>query len=286
MNYHAEEPDSVERVELDHLKDSFVKYVRHDSLGQIANTYLANADLYGPMDIRCIELAQLHSRAVDFVKTGRYAVMYQHLMVNSYPDFMQKKDRTSYSSKKILGQIFRLIDAQNYKNYVSCLIEEGSAYDSQFYIRGMVSYINKARELRDHYDVKLAALINHHGVKTETELLTGYVVKWEKKGKGKTVYKQDDNMLKSVRQLKNEWVDEFEREFIGKHKQIDLSKRNEIYAKAAAWYYVTYHPDERKKYGLEYFSFPWTIYKYLCHIKQNSDGLLNALEKCVANLKI
>lgn len=212
--------------------------------------------------------------------------MYQHLMVNSYPDFMQKKDRTSYSSKKILGEIFRLIDAQSYKNYVSCLIEEGSAYDSQFYIKGMVSYINKARELRDHYDVKLAALINHHGVKTETELLTGYVVKWEKKGKGKTVYKQHDNMLKSVRQLKNEWVDEFEREFIGKHKQIDLSKRNEIYAKAAAWYYVTYHPDERKKYGLEYFSFPWTIYKYLCHIKQDSDGLLNALEKCVANLKI
>jgi RNA-dependent RNA polymerase len=64
MNYHAEEPENVERVELDHLKDSFVKYVRHDSLGQIANTYLANADPYGPMDIRCIELAQLHSRAV------------------------------------------------------------------------------------------------------------------------------------------------------------------------------------------------------------------------------
>lgn len=70
MNYHAEEPDSVERVELDHLKDSFVKYVRHDSLGQIANTYLANADLYGPMDIRCIELAQLHSRAVGKKKGG------------------------------------------------------------------------------------------------------------------------------------------------------------------------------------------------------------------------
>lgn len=97
--------------------------------------------------------------------------------------------------------------------------------------------------------MKLAALINHHGVKTEAELLTGYVVKWEKKGKDKTVYKQHDNLLKSVRQLKNEWVDESEREFIGKHKQIDLSKGNEIYAKAAAWYYVTYHPDERKEYG-------------------------------------
>lgn len=78
MNYHAEEPENVERVELDHLKDSFVKYVRHDSLGQIANTYLANADLYGPMDIRCIELAQLHSRAVGKKKKkkgGRDKIM-------------------------------------------------------------------------------------------------------------------------------------------------------------------------------------------------------------------
>lgn len=75
MNYHAEEPENVERVELDHLKDSFVKYVRHDSLGQIANTYLADADLYGPMDIRCIELAQLHYRAVSKKKGGGDKIM-------------------------------------------------------------------------------------------------------------------------------------------------------------------------------------------------------------------
>lgn len=64
MNYHAEEPERVHQVGMNDIKDSFVKYIRHDSLGQIANAYLANADIYGPMDLHCIELAQLHSRAV------------------------------------------------------------------------------------------------------------------------------------------------------------------------------------------------------------------------------
>ncbi|CAO3704038.1 unnamed protein product [Rhizopus stolonifer] len=266
MNYHAEEPKRVDQVNMNDIKDSFVKYVQHDSLGQIANAYLANTDIYGPMDLHCIELAQLHSRAVDFAKTGRRAVMQKHLIPEKYPDFMQKKDKVEYTSPRVL--------------------EESPAFDSQFYVNGMLSHVPKARLLREEYDRKLTALMNQHGMLTETELLSGYLIKWQKKGKSRTIYKQHENMLRSVRQFKTEWKDEFEEEFLDWHNMLDLSRRDEIYAKAAAWYYVTYHPDERNRYSLNYFSFPWTIYKYLCFIKQDKGDLLDSLTESVANLNI
>ncbi|GAA5806842.1 hypothetical protein MFLAVUS_000190 [Mucor flavus] len=112
------------------VSDSFVNYISHDNLGQIANAHLATADKsdVGARDGKCLLLALLHPDAVDFPKSGKAADITRDLVVQVFPDFMQKKDKESYESKKVLGRIFRAIDKSNYKDYKAHLTEE-AVYD-------------------------------------------------------------------------------------------------------------------------------------------------------------
>lgn len=52
--------------------DFFLNYIRNDNLGVIANAHLVFADLSedGARCKECLQLAALHSKAVDFPKTG------------------------------------------------------------------------------------------------------------------------------------------------------------------------------------------------------------------------
>lgn len=62
----------VDRVTVDHLIEHFINVAKNDNLGQISTWLLAHADLNpdGPGCEECLELARLHSMAVDFPKTG------------------------------------------------------------------------------------------------------------------------------------------------------------------------------------------------------------------------
>src|SRR5437762_13597505 len=111
MNYEAQKPEMVDYVTMDHIKKFFVNYILSDQLGMIANAHLAKADSsdVGAFHGQCIRLAQLHSEAVDFPKTGRPAIFPPELRVSSFPDFMDKPDKGSYESKKVLGTLYRSI---------------------------------------------------------------------------------------------------------------------------------------------------------------------------------
>ena len=60
----------LSQVTVEHIKDFFVNHAINYNLGQIANAWLVHADLQGAGCAPCLALAQLHSRAVDFSKTG------------------------------------------------------------------------------------------------------------------------------------------------------------------------------------------------------------------------
>lgn len=63
-------PSQVPQVtELDIIKH-FVNHVKSDNLGQISTWLIANADKKGIRSPECLKLAQKHSMAVDFAKTG------------------------------------------------------------------------------------------------------------------------------------------------------------------------------------------------------------------------
>lgn len=65
----------MDHVTVQHLQDHFVNFAKNDNLGQISTWLLAQADLKGAACSACETLAQLHSMAVDFPKTGRPAVI-------------------------------------------------------------------------------------------------------------------------------------------------------------------------------------------------------------------
>ncbi|KAI8647752.1 hypothetical protein BD408DRAFT_322436, partial [Parasitella parasitica] len=137
----------------------------------------------------------------------------------------------------------------------------------------MELYIAEARELRTTYNHNLGAHMNQFGVQTEAEICSGYVIKWLKKGKSKTKFKQSDYTTKAMKAFKALWKRTFEAEFWDEAKLIDPSKKPFMEAKAAAWYYVTYHPNERKRdMSLEggFFSFPWVVSKIICEIAKRS----------------
>lgn len=208
----------------------------------------------------------------DFPKSGKPALLSKELRPEIYPDFMQKKDKESYPSKKVLGRIFRAIDKSDYKNYQSTLTSE-TVYDTRMHVPDKELYIAEARELRHEYNQNLAALMNQFAVQTEAEICSGYIIKWLKKGKSKSRYEQHDYTMKAVKSFKILWRKKFEQEFLDEKKNIDLSKRHFIDAKAAAWYYVAYHPYERSRdMSVEggFFSFPWSIYEYICDIAKRS----------------
>jgi RNA-dependent RNA polymerase len=60
------------QVTVEHITDFFVEHAMTDNLGLIANAWLVHADREqdGAGCRACQELAQLHSRAVDFPKSG------------------------------------------------------------------------------------------------------------------------------------------------------------------------------------------------------------------------
>src|SRR2546423_11696047 len=111
MIYEAPIPQTVDYVTMKEIKSFFVNYMLSDQLGRIANAHLAKADALesGAFHGQCIRLAQLHSEAVDFPKTGRPAIFPLELRVSSFPDFMDKPDKGSYESKKVLGTLYRSI---------------------------------------------------------------------------------------------------------------------------------------------------------------------------------
>ncbi len=86
-----------------------------NNLGQIDNAWLVLADMSfeGAKSSECLELAELHSLAVDFPKKGVPAFMTADLKPTKYPDFMEKRKLPSYESQKAIGWIYRSVSMSN-----------------------------------------------------------------------------------------------------------------------------------------------------------------------------
>lgn len=82
MDFTPEKPiEKDEPITVADISEFFVTYMQNGSLGQIAHAHLAQADFHaeGVMDDTCLELAKLHSQAVDYPKSGIPARMSQDL---------------------------------------------------------------------------------------------------------------------------------------------------------------------------------------------------------------
>jgi len=94
-----------------------VDFINNDTLGLIATNFLLIADLSGIFDNRCLKLAELHSWAVDFPKSGEPVPLRNIPMPKMRikpdwhaPEISNVQSADFYESQSVLGVLFRDID--------------------------------------------------------------------------------------------------------------------------------------------------------------------------------
>ena len=173
----------------------------------------------------------------------------------------------TYASKKPIGQLYNVSAQLSPKHFITsrCI------YDTRLYLDNMYEFIAEARKSKARYDHSLRILIGQYSVQSEIELISGHIMTWPKYLSLKDKPGFAKRMRKAYIRLKNEWIELFELEFIN-YQGEDI--REKMRAKAAAWYYVTYHRSEFKSdvnYNsamTRYMSFPWVVDDYLTYIAE------------------
>lgn len=272
MDYSPEKQQELDHeVSMEEVMEYFTDHIINDSLGIISNAHTAFADKEPSkaMSNPCIELAKLFSVAVDFPKTGVPAEIPQHLFVREYPDFMEKPDKPTYESPNVIGKLFREVkerspQATSIRKFTREIARK--SYDSDMEYDGFEDYLDDAHYYKSQYDYKLGNLMDYYGIKTEGEILSGNIMRMSKSFDKRKDVEAITMAVRSLRKEARAWFGE---------KRGDVSvDRDEIYAKASAWYYVTYHPSYWGMYneGLDrehFLSFPWCVYDRLITIKKN-----------------
>lgn len=201
MHHDAVKPTVLERDVLTRdITRFFVEYMKNDSLGQIANAHVAMADKLaeGPKSDICVELARLHSNAVDYVKTGRQAHMVSRLRPESWPHFMGKPSKT-YRSGRVLGQLYDMVSTVAFK----------PKYDGPFDERILRRYqlgdeiLAKARQIKSQYDIAMRRIMNQREIATEFEIWSAFVMSKPRVG---TEYKVQEDMGVAMAGLKERFV--------------------------------------------------------------------------------
>ncbi|KAL1644220.1 hypothetical protein SLS58_004500 [Diplodia intermedia] len=165
----------VNEVTMHDIARFFVEYIKNDSLGQIANSHLATADFEdeGVRSDKCLELAQLHSIAVDYPKSGVPAIMAKDNRPRKYPHFMEKPPERSYISRRILGKLYDAVEEAKFK----------PSYDLPFDSRILNAYkiepemLTRAASVKELYDTAIRRLMAQHDVNTEFEAWSTFILK-------------------------------------------------------------------------------------------------------------
>ncbi|KAA0046353.1 putative RNA-dependent RNA polymerase 1 [Cucumis melo var. makuwa] len=266
-------------VTIEEVQKHFANYMVNDGLGAIANAHTVFADKNPKkaMSAECIKLAKLFSIAVDFSKTGVPANLPRNLRVHEYPDFMDKPDKPTYVSNGVLGKLFRGVkDVSSDVNSFEIFTREVATrcYDPDMEVDGFEKYLREAFHYKTKYDFKLGNLMDYYGIKTEPELVSGNILKMAKSFDKRNDLEQITFAMKSLRKEVRSWFNENE----NKSRYDDIKDE---YARASAWYCVTYHPDywgcyNEGKQRDHFLSFPWCVADKLIEIKREKMSLRNS----------
>ncbi|OTB02887.1 hypothetical protein M426DRAFT_61501 [Hypoxylon sp. CI-4A] len=190
MQHDTLEPLELKRdVEVKDLVSFFVRYMKNDSLSTIALSHVAKSDSHedGPKNKECIELAQLHSNAVDYSKTGQEAVLKKSLRAKQFPHFMEKPSHKSYRSTKVIGQLYDQVAKVDFRP------ELDGAFDDRILRRyePKEDTLKMMRMIKRQHDKAMRQIMNQHSIGTEFEAWSTFVMSKPLVG---TEYKRQESM--------------------------------------------------------------------------------------------
>ena len=178
MNYDPPPPKmSSGPVTVDDMTSFFVTHMKHSNVSRIAvaHRYWADQLQDGVKDPKCLELAELHSMAVDYVKTGIPAHMPRRLRVSRWPHWSEPKNKSRskvYHSNKILGKLYDMVTRVNFV----------PAWDLPFDERILNAFeldeevLNAAQEVKQEYDEAVRRVMAKFSIKSEYEVWTTFVL--------------------------------------------------------------------------------------------------------------
>ncbi|KAL2065406.1 hypothetical protein VTL71DRAFT_3076 [Oculimacula yallundae] len=280
MNYSAPTPRPLHRpVETTDLMKFFVRFMKNDALPTIAHAHLANSDFLpqGVKSQKCLKLAALHSKAVDYVKTGEPAEMPKDLRAKKWPHFMEKKFKPKeaiYQSDKILGLLYDKVETVNFT----------PQYEEPFDKRILRAYtlddviLKAARQVKTKYDIHMKRIMAQQEIKTEFEIWSTFVLSKPRVG-------SDYKVQEEVGRLSEALKDQFRLECIARAGSKDFSVLGPF---VAAMYKVTKEElgialAECRPTGMQaprrkmeprympFISFPWLFEKELGRIATGID---------------
>jgi RNA-dependent RNA polymerase len=293
-------PDLDRQVTINDITSFYVTYMKNDSLPRIAHAHMAHGDhlLNGVYEPKCVRLAELHSDAVDYNKTGIPAVMGRGLEPRVWPHFMDKKNKRSYHSKRILGQLYDAVKTEDFSPKLS------NPFDSRILECSLVEASKKfeqfASELKVNYDTSMRRIMAQYGIQTEFEVWTTFVLEHNSMSRD---YKLHEDLGKVASGLRSSIQEQCYKHLGGKR---DFGH---VAPLAVAMYRVTHQevqdalatlrgevayddhddvpglPDEQEIEitRLPLISYPWVFYSVLCTVARSAvDELQNALAEAQA----
>ncbi|KAK3674295.1 hypothetical protein LTR78_005764 [Recurvomyces mirabilis] len=177
MDYQAPAPIVCDKaVTVEHITSFFVTHMRHHNLGRIATAHKYWADSQdcpeGVKDEKCLELAQLHSKAVDYAKTGVAAEFPKRLMVKRWPHWAEKVGKPSYHSSKVLGRLFDEVQR------VPFVPDWTAPFDSRVLNAYQLEecMLEEARDAKAQYDEAVRRIMTQYTITSEFEVWTTFVL--------------------------------------------------------------------------------------------------------------
>lgn len=212
--------------------------------------------------------------------------MNSELVHYPYPDFMKQRPLKTFTSAKPLGALYRSTKSM----YERPLSNTDCFYDPRMHVQDMYKYIIEARKTKAKYDHSLRILLGQYSVKTEIEFISGHIINWPKYFNEQYRPLFLEQIKAAYVRFRKYWKQVFNSQWASNINTTENQSNNnqdqsaQIEAKAAAWYYVTYHHSEYKsdviynKTLQRYMSFPWVVDNYLIYIAHKNDSRPNLAE--------
>lgn len=291
MDYSPPKPITLDHsVTWPDVADFFVEFINNDCVGLVANAHLVHADKQrdGVFSRECLQLAQLHSGAVDFPKTGisvasqvRQLKLLPKHAAGEYPDFMAKHSKVSYTSKKILGKLYRACLKHSEigipRNRSNVNAEDGPSHnrfvETEHSLRvhdifdsiDPADYvIENAVEVCNAYNAELHMLMIRYGVVDEGEIVSGNASRFENGLLSIRDSERHHNIQMRVNREMRSLRQKYRAEFFSDIEEGD--KEHEI-IKASAWYKACRQVNAScDNINTLLHSFPWVVSDVLLSI--------------------
>ena len=175
MDYQAPPPrEAIGKILVDDITSFYVTHMKYNNVGRIAVLHRCWADKSddGVKSEQCLKLAELHSKAVDYAKTGDPAELNKHKSLHLRERPHWNGGKTTWHSHKVIGQLYDMVKREDFV----------PAWDLPFDSRILDAYtlsnetLEAAKDVKEEYDEAIRRVMAKYGIRSEFEVWSTFVL--------------------------------------------------------------------------------------------------------------